>query len=75
MMTMLALLVALQAPCVPDCPTSRAHLQSVDHTQGKACPSCGRPYLMEKVTKKHGRQLLCDNEGCGYVESAEEAAS
>lgn len=37
---MLALLVALQAPCVPDCPTSRAHIQSVDHTQGKACPSC-----------------------------------
>ncbi len=41
----------------------------------KACPSCARPYLTEKVTKKHGRQLLCDNEGCGYVESGEEAAS
>jgi DNA topoisomerase-1 len=41
----------------------------------KACPSCARPYLTEKVTKRHGRQLLCDNEGCGYVESGEEAAS
>jgi DNA topoisomerase-1 len=41
----------------------------------KACPSCARPYLTEKVTKRHGRQLLCDNEGCGYVESSEEAAS
>jgi hypothetical protein len=38
---MIALILALQAACVPDCPTSRAHIQSVDHTQGKACPGCG----------------------------------
>jgi hypothetical protein len=35
------LLALLQAPpCVPDCPTSKAHIESVSHTAGKACPSC-----------------------------------
>jgi len=35
------------------------------------CPKCGAPYLVEKTTKKHGRQLLCDNEDCDYVRSEE----
>ncbi len=35
------------------------------------CPSCGAPFLVEKVTKKHGRQLLCNNEECDYVRSEE----
>ena len=26
------------------------------------CPDCGAPYLVEKVTKRHGRQLVCNNE-------------
>jgi DNA topoisomerase I len=30
------------------------------------CPKCGAPYLIEKTTKKHGRQLLCNNEDCDY---------
>ncbi len=35
------------------------------------CPSCGAPYLVEKTTKKHGRQILCHNDDCDYVRSEE----
>jgi DNA topoisomerase-1 len=35
------------------------------------CPKCGAPYLVEKITKKHGRQLLCNNEECDYARSEE----
>jgi DNA topoisomerase-1 len=35
------------------------------------CPKCNAPYLVEKITKKHGRQLLCNNEDCDYVRSEE----
>jgi DNA topoisomerase-1 len=35
------------------------------------CPTCGAPYLVEKTTKKQGRQILCNNEDCDYVRSAE----
>ena len=35
------------------------------------CPACGAPFLVEKVTKRHGRQLLCHNDDCEYVRSAE----
>jgi DNA topoisomerase-1 len=34
------------------------------------CPSCGRPYLLEKETKKEGRVLFCDNEGCEFKKTA-----
>jgi DNA topoisomerase I len=30
------------------------------------CPSCGNPYVLEKITKKDGTTLFCDHEGCGY---------
>jgi len=30
------------------------------------CPSCSRPYLLEKTTKKDGTTHFCDKEGCGY---------
>jgi len=39
----------------------------------KPCPNCHSPYLVEKVTKKEGRRLLCEQDGCGYVEQVEEA--
>jgi len=39
----------------------------------KACPGCDRPYLTEKVTKRHGRQLVCDNDECKHTEDAVEA--
>jgi DNA topoisomerase-1 len=35
------------------------------------CPKCGRAFLTEKVTKRHGRQLICSNEECDYSRSAE----
>ena len=35
------------------------------------CPKCGAPFLVEKVTKKHGRQLLCNNEECDYARREE----
>jgi DNA topoisomerase-1 len=35
------------------------------------CPDCGAPFLVEKITKRHGRQLICNNEECKYVRSEE----
>jgi DNA topoisomerase-1 len=35
------------------------------------CPKCAAPFLVEKTTKKHGRQLLCTNDSCDYVRSEE----
>jgi DNA topoisomerase-1 len=37
----------------------------------EACPKCGAPFLVEKVTKRHGRQLVCHKEECDYVRSEE----
>jgi DNA topoisomerase-1 len=37
----------------------------------ETCPKCGAPFLVEKTTKKHGRQLLCHEETCDYVRSEE----
>ena len=38
------------------------------------CPQCDAKFLLEKVTKKHGVQYVCNTEGCGYVEDAPEGA-
>jgi DNA topoisomerase I len=35
------------------------------------CPDCGAPFLVEKITKRHGRQLVCNNEECSYARSEE----
>jgi DNA topoisomerase-1 len=35
------------------------------------CPQCGEKFLVEKVTKRHGRQLMCHKEDCDYVRSEE----
>jgi DNA topoisomerase-1 len=37
------------------------------------CPDCGAPFLVERITKRHGRQLICNNEECKYARTAEEA--
>jgi DNA topoisomerase I len=41
------------------------------------CPQCGAAFLVEKITKRHGRQLVCNNKdsGCDYVRSEELAAA
>jgi DNA topoisomerase-1 len=33
------------------------------------CPKCDAPFLTEKITKKHGRQLICNTEDCDYARS------
>ena len=35
------------------------------------CPTCGATFLVEKVTKRHGRQVLCHKEDCDYLRSEE----
>jgi DNA topoisomerase-1 len=35
------------------------------------CPDCGAAFLVEKITKRHGRQLVCNNETCEYARSEE----
>lgn len=35
------------------------------------CPKCGEKFLVEKITKRHGRQLMCHKEDCDYVRSEE----
>jgi DNA topoisomerase I len=37
----------------------------------ETCPDCKAPFLVEKITKKNGRQLICNNEECSYVRSEE----
>ena len=37
----------------------------------EACPTCKAPFLVEKVTKRHGRQVLCHKEDCDYIRSEE----
>lgn len=36
------------------------------------CPKCAFPLLTCKESKKNGRQILCPQEGCGYVENDSE---
>jgi DNA topoisomerase-1 len=35
----------------------------------KPCPTCNNTYLLERVTKRDGRQLICDSENCSHSES------
>jgi DNA topoisomerase-1 len=37
----------------------------------EACPKCHWPFLTEKITKRHGRQVICANEDCDYVRAEE----
>jgi len=39
------------------------------------CPKCGWKFLTEKITKRHGRQLVCANDACDYVRSEELATA
>jgi len=34
------------------------------------CPDCGRPFLLEKETKKEGKVVYCGNEACHYKRAA-----
>jgi DNA topoisomerase-1 len=37
----------------------------------ETCPKCKAPFLTEKITKKHGRQLVCNTEDCDYSRAEE----
>ncbi len=39
------------------------------------CPQCQAPFLLEKITKRWGRQVLCHNDDCDYVRNEEELAA
>lgn len=39
------------------------------------CPQCQAPFLLEKVTKRWGRQVLCHKDDCDYVRNEEELAA
>ena len=36
----------------------------------ETCPQCHTPFLLEKITKKAGRQLICSKDDCTYVRDA-----
>ena len=36
----------------------------------ETCPDCGTPFLLEKITKKAGRQLICSKDDCAYIRDA-----
>ena len=40
----------------------------------EACPACGAPFVIEKITKRRGHQVLCNKDDCDY-ERTEEAVS
>ena len=42
--------------------------------RAEACPTCGAPYLIEKITKRWGHQVQCNKDECSYSRT-EEAAS
>jgi DNA topoisomerase-1 len=35
----------------------------------ESCPSCGKPYVLEKTTKREGTTRFCDSEGCGFKQA------
>ena len=37
----------------------------------ESCPTCGAPYLVEKITKRSGHQVLCNNDDCNYKRTEE----
>ena len=45
-----------------------------DKPVAEQCPACGAPFLVEKVTRRNGRQVQCRNDACDYVRSEELAA-
>ncbi len=54
----------------PDC-NFTVWNKPVDET----CPKCKAPLLVEKVTKRWGRQQLCHKDDCDYIRTEEELAA
>ena len=51
--------------------TGEAYPTHANRPIAETCPDCKAPFLVEKVTKRHGRQLVCNNEECSYVRAEE----
>ena len=49
----------------PDCKFTAYHRPIAE-----TCPDCGRPYLLQKETKKEGKVVFCANEECHYKRAA-----
>lgn len=43
-----------------------------DKPVAKACPECGTPFVVERISKKDGRHLKCSNKECTYKEKLQE---
>ena len=41
----------------------------------EACPSCQSPFLVEKITKRWGTQVLCHKDDCDYLRSEDGTVS
>src|SRR6266850_5078461 len=39
------------------------------------CPQCGKPYLLQKYTKRDGAFIACPDKECGYRREAPEPGS
>ena len=40
----------------------------------ETCPTCSAPFLVEKITKRAGRQVLCNNDDCDYSRTEADAS-
>jgi DNA topoisomerase-1 len=45
-----------------------------DEPKVTPCPKCGKPFLLEKHSKKEGTYLHCWDEKCGYTEKSQAKA-
>ena len=43
--------------------------------RAEACPTCGAPYLIEKITKRWGHQVQCNKDECSYSRTEEVASA
>jgi DNA topoisomerase-1 len=43
-----------------------------DRPVKEPCPMCARPFLVEKSSKRGGKQLRCSDKECGYVREVRE---
>ena len=41
-----------------------------DEPLARPCPKCGKPFILQKTTKKEGTHLHCQDENCGWRDPA-----
>jgi len=50
----------------------RCTFASWDRPLPEPCPTCNAPFLVEKITKRWGRQIKCSNKNCKYKRTVKE---